>query len=100
MPGDMMRQREQGAGEHMPTGRDFSRVAKYTGEQYVFGAAVPKDHSTYRGPWDCAEFIFWVTYQVTKNFTDALITHAGLRQLMHILDTGRGTRIVKVYEHR
>lgn len=33
------------------------------GQAYVFGARVPLDNPNWRGPWDCAEFVSWCTYQ-------------------------------------
>ena len=35
------------------------------GEEYVFGAMVNYTDSTHNGPWDCAEFATWCTYQAT-----------------------------------
>ncbi len=51
----------------MATGSDLVDLAKqHLGEQYVFGADVPKDDSDWAGPWDCAEFISWVVYQAIE----------------------------------
>jgi len=36
------------------------------GDDYVFGALVPKDDADWRGPWDCAELCSWAVYQVSK----------------------------------
>lgn len=49
-----------------PSGSAILRLAaKHIGEQYVFGARVPKDNPKWRGPWDCAEFTSWLVFQVT-----------------------------------
>lgn len=50
----------------MPTGKQFlTLAAKHIGERYIFGALAPKDNKNWTGPWDCAEFVSWVAYQVT-----------------------------------
>ena len=51
----------------MPTGNDLVQVAlTHVGEQYIFGAPVPKDNPNWKGPWDCAEFTSWCVYQVCQ----------------------------------
>lgn len=48
------------------TGRDLLKVArKRIGEKYVLGTLVPKNNPEWHGPWDCAEFVSWVVYQVS-----------------------------------
>lgn len=37
---------------------------KYLGSTYVLGAFVPKNNSTYKGAFDCAEFVAFVNFQV------------------------------------
>lgn len=50
----------------MPTGHDLVSLARrHVGEQYSFGAKVPKANSQWRGPWDCAEFASWCVFQLT-----------------------------------
>lgn len=50
----------------MNTGKQLLEAAgKHIGEKYVFGAIVPFENAVYKGPWDCAEFISWIVYQVT-----------------------------------
>lgn len=50
----------------MATGQDFLKLAaKHLGEEYVFGATVDLDDPDWHGPWDCAEFVSWVVFQVT-----------------------------------
>lgn len=50
----------------MPTGKDVVTLAsKHLGETYVLGAFAPKDNAKWKGPWDCAEFVSWVTFQTT-----------------------------------
>ena len=51
----------------MPTGKDVIKLAnKHIGEQYILGAFAPKDNASWKGPWDCAEFASWVTFQLTS----------------------------------
>lgn len=51
----------------MATGRDLLNLAtQHNGEKYVFGANVPYENTNYKGPWDCAEFVSWIVFQVTK----------------------------------
>jgi N-acetylmuramoyl-L-alanine amidase len=46
------------------TGEDVLHIAnQHVGEKYVLGAFVPKDNNSWKGPWDCAEFASWVTFQ-------------------------------------
>lgn len=50
----------------MKTGEDLLALAKqHIGEKYVLGVLVPKDNENYKGPYDCAEFVSWVIYQVS-----------------------------------
>jgi hypothetical protein len=49
-----------------PTGQGVLQLArKHVGERYVLGVLAPKNNSNWKGPWDCAEFVSWVTYQVS-----------------------------------
>lgn len=41
------------------------------GEKYV-NVQVPKDDANWHGPWDCAEFASWVTFQVAKKLYGCL----------------------------
>ena len=50
----------------MATGKQFLTIAtKHIGERYILGAMAPKNNANWKGPWDCAEFVSWVAYQVT-----------------------------------
>lgn len=50
----------------MTTGDDLIKLAnKHVGEKYVLGAFAPKDNANWKGPWDCAEFASWLTFQTT-----------------------------------
>jgi N-acetylmuramoyl-L-alanine amidase len=50
----------------MPTGNDVLKLAnKHKGETYVLGAFAPKNNAKWKGPWDCAEFVSWLTFQTT-----------------------------------
>lgn len=50
----------------MATAQDLLKLAnKHVGETYILGAFAPKDNPNWRGPWDCAEFVSWVTFQTT-----------------------------------
>jgi N-acetylmuramoyl-L-alanine amidase len=49
----------------MATGREMLELAEdHVGEDYV-NRQVPKDDPGWRGPWDCAEFMSWLVYQVS-----------------------------------
>jgi hypothetical protein len=49
----------------MPTGAEIYALAETRdGEQYV-NICVPKDDANWHGPWDCAEFVSWLVYQVS-----------------------------------
>jgi N-acetylmuramoyl-L-alanine amidase len=41
-------------------------AGRHIGERYVLGALAPKDNSQWTGPWDCAEFASWLTFQVSS----------------------------------
>ena len=59
----------------MPTGKQFLTVAaKHVGEGYVLGALAPKNNSNWKGPWDCAEFVSWVTYRLPASCLGAETT--------------------------
>lgn len=46
------------------TGQHIIEVAKFhLGESYRLGALVPKNDSTWKGPWDCAEYATFCVYQ-------------------------------------
>jgi N-acetylmuramoyl-L-alanine amidase len=48
----------------MATGKDvFRKALGHVGEEYVLGTLVPKNDPSWRGPWDCAEFVSWCVYQ-------------------------------------
>jgi N-acetylmuramoyl-L-alanine amidase len=50
----------------MKTGQDFlDLAATRIGEEYIYGANVDLDDPDWHGPWDCAEFVSWVTKQLT-----------------------------------
>lgn len=50
----------------MAHGKDLLKVAqRHLGEAYVLGVLAPKDNARWGGPWDCAEFVSWVVFQVT-----------------------------------
>lgn len=34
-------------------------------ETYILGAAVPKNNASWKGPWDCAEFVSWIVFQLS-----------------------------------
>jgi N-acetylmuramoyl-L-alanine amidase len=49
----------------MATGKDMLDLAlTRVGERYV-NVRVPKDDGSWHGPWDCAEFMSWLVYQVS-----------------------------------
>lgn len=48
------------------SGDDVLALArKHLGERYVLGARAPMGNATWRGPWDCAEFVSWCVYQAS-----------------------------------
>ena len=50
----------------MATAQDLLKLAnRHLGEQYTLGAFAPKDNPNWKGPWDCAEFVSWVMFQIT-----------------------------------
>lgn len=50
-----------------PTGQQLVDLLQTkVGQKYVFGTLVPKNISTYNGPWDCAEFVSWGVYQLSN----------------------------------
>lgn len=50
----------------MATGVDLVKLAsKHLGETYILGAFAPKNNAKWKGPWDCAEFVSWLTFQTT-----------------------------------
>jgi len=42
----------------------LAKAGEHIGEKYVFGSPVAKNNAAWRGPWDCAEFVSWLVYQV------------------------------------
>lgn len=45
-------------------GRDILTKAKeHLGERYILGARAPLQNGNWRGPWDCAEYCSWLSYQ-------------------------------------
>ena len=48
----------------MPTGKQMLDLAAgHVGGRYVI-VLVPKNNPNWRGPWDCAEFMSWLVFQV------------------------------------
>lgn len=51
----------------MSTGKKiFDLACTKKGQIYKLGVLVPKNKSNYNGPWDCAEFISWMVFQVAN----------------------------------
>lgn len=47
-------------------GRQLYKLGSpHIGEKYVLGTIVPKNLTSYDGPWDCAEFASWLVFQLT-----------------------------------
>lgn len=45
-------------------GKDVLDIAfEHNGEDYVLGARAPLANKNWKGPWDCAEFTTWCSYQ-------------------------------------
>ena len=48
------------------TGEDMLALARqHIGEQYILGARAPMANASWKGPWDCAEFVSWCVYQAS-----------------------------------
>lgn len=45
--------------------RILALARKHIGENYILGARAPMSNGDWQGPWDCAEFVSWCTYQVS-----------------------------------
>lgn len=45
--------------------RIMELARRHLEERYDFGARVPKNNPEWPGPWDCAEFVSWLVYQVS-----------------------------------
>lgn len=49
------------------TGEKLLQLARqHIGEKYVLGVTVPKNNPNWKGPFDCAEFASWLTYQTAS----------------------------------
>src|SRR5882724_8021003 len=49
------------------TGEQVLQIARlHLGEKYILGALVPKNNPNWKGPWDCAEFVSWVNFQIAR----------------------------------
>lgn len=47
-------------------GQEFiQRAESHLEEHYILGAKADLDDPHYQGPWDCAEFVTYIVYQVT-----------------------------------
>src|SRR5665213_1902096 len=48
------------------TGENLLQLAKkLPGEHYILGAKVPKSNTSWKGPWDCTEFITWIIFRIS-----------------------------------
>ena len=60
----------------MKTGQDCLNLAQTKiGQKYVFGVDVPTNNPNWDGPWDCAEFVTWVVYQVSGKLYGCVDNH-------------------------
>lgn len=41
----------------------IAKAMPHLGERYILGARAPLNNSAHAGPWDCAEFTSWCSYQ-------------------------------------
>ena len=48
----------------MPTGAAMLALARTRIDEKYVNVCVPKNNPNWHGPWDCAEFMSWVVYQV------------------------------------
>jgi N-acetylmuramoyl-L-alanine amidase len=46
--------------------RILKLAIRHLGEKYILGALAPKNNPGWKGPWDCAEFASWLTFQVSS----------------------------------
>lgn len=68
--------------ETLVSGQQFlDLAATKVGQEYVFGASAPFENPDYNGPWDCAEFISWVVYQITKKVYGCVNNKAPLKDV-------------------
>lgn len=48
------------------TGKEILTLGnKHVGESYILGSQVPKNNKSWKGPWDCAEFVTWIIFQIS-----------------------------------
>lgn len=48
------------------TGENILQLSKKNpGEHYILGAKVSKNNASWKGPWDCAELVTWIIYQIS-----------------------------------
>lgn len=48
------------------TGKEILNLGnKHVGEPYKLGSQVPKNDRAWKGPWDCAEFVSWIIFQIS-----------------------------------
>ena len=60
----------------MPTGQSMLDLAKkHIGEAYK-NVLVPKNNPNWHGPWDCAELLSWLVYQVSQQLYGCIDDHA------------------------
>jgi N-acetylmuramoyl-L-alanine amidase len=60
----------------MKSGQDCLNLAQSKiGQKYVFGVDVPTNDPSWNGPWDCAEFVTWVVYQVSGKLYGCVDNH-------------------------
>ncbi len=55
----------------------LSLAGQHIGEKYVLGAPVPKDNASWKGPWDCSEFVSWCVFQASGRLYGCLYNDAG-----------------------
>lgn len=48
------------------TGEEILNLGnKHVGETYILGSQVAKNDESWKGPWDCAEFVTWIIFQIS-----------------------------------
>nr|WP_166180983.1 peptidoglycan-binding domain-containing protein [Altererythrobacter segetis] len=50
----------------MATGVQMLELARSRIDQRYVNVCVPKNNPNWQGPWDCAEFMSWLVYQLTR----------------------------------
>lgn len=67
--------RRAGEGVSMATGAEMLALAETRIDEKYENVCVPKNNPNWHGPWDCAEFMSWLVYQVAGFLYGCLDNH-------------------------